>query len=122
MNKQRIKSLRANLVGDAKKLKKQTKREEAKVKEAAKDVQKANDKDMVQTMGVAGTALKDKLKKRAATVAQKAKKHMKEAEKNEEADKNRIVKKIQKAEKKITKSKAKEAVDKVKLDSFKGNK
>ena len=122
MNKQRIKSLRANLVGDAKKLKKQTKREEAKVKEAAKDVQKANDKDMVQTMGVAGTALKDKLKKRAATVAQKAKKHMKEAEKNEEAHKNRIVKKIQKAEKKITKSKAKEAIDKVKLDSFKGNK
>ena len=122
MNKQRIKSLRENLVGDAKKLKKQTKREEAKVKEAAKDVQKANDKDMVQTMGVAGTALKDKLKKRAATVAQKAKKHMKEAEKNEEAHKNRIVKKIQKAEKKITKSKAKEAIDKVKLDSFKGNK
>merc|ERR1712166_727353 len=33
MNKQRIKSLRENLVGDAKKLKKQTKREEAKVKE-----------------------------------------------------------------------------------------
>jgi len=119
MNKQRIKSLRENLVGDAKKLKKQTKREEAKVKEAAKDVQKANDKDMVQTMGVAGAALKDKLQKRAAKVAQKAKKHMQEAEKNEEADKNRIVKKIQKAEKKITKSKGKEALDKVKLDSFK---